>query len=554
MKPYAAALIGVFLLCYLLPLGARDLIIPDETRYAEVPREMIAGGDWIAPHLNGLRYFEKPVLGYWVHAGAILAFGENDFAVRFPSALAAGLCALLIFGLVSKAGRIKERENVDEAALSALVFLSCFAVVGIGNMAVLDNLFSFLLSACIAAFFLASEERSGSKRELIHLLLSGIFCGLAFLTKGFLAVVLPVLVLCPYLLWQRRHRDLLRMSWLPVLIAVCVALPWSIAIHLKEPDFWRFFFWNEHIRRFMADNAQHHEPFWYFFLAGAGMILPWTFGVPAAVKGIRKGIVDRSSRGRLIRFCLCWLIVPFLFFSVSNGKLLTYILPCFPPFAVLMAAGLLYGTDNGANKGFNRGLLAAGIFFGLILLILMYVQFFGYKGVVLYSRPWKSLMAVNSLVFFILFCFWAGKCQKGRDKMLLFSLAPLLIFFSSHFMLPDATIEEKMPGSFLKSHLADIGPDTLIISDSHLIRAACWYFKRDNVYMLGKDELSYGLSYKDAEGRFLDPKAATRLIEEHRGNAILIARAKHMVTWRHELPAPVYEDNSGPKGCYFFRY
>jgi 4-amino-4-deoxy-L-arabinose transferase len=121
-------------------------------------------------------------------------------------------------------------------------------------------------------------------------------------------------------------------------------------------------------------------------------------------------------------------------------------------------------------------------------------------------------------------------------------------------MLPDAMIEEKMPGILLKSHLADVGSDTVIISDSHLIRATCWYFKRDNVYMLGEDELSYGLRYKDAEGRLLDPKAATRLIEEHRGNAVLIARAKHMANWRHELPVPVFEENSGPKGYYFLRY
>ena len=84
---YAATLLLFFLLSYILPLGARDLVVPDETRYAETPREMIAGGDWVVPHLNGLRYFEKPALGYWVHAGSILLFGENNFAGR--------LCCLL---------------------------------------------------------------------------------------------------------------------------------------------------------------------------------------------------------------------------------------------------------------------------------------------------------------------------------------------------------------------------------------------------------------------------------------------------------------------------
>lgn len=100
-KRYPILLLSLFfLIAYILPLGARDLLVPDETRYAEIPREMIVGGDWVVPHLNGLRYFEKPPLGYWVHAGSILLFGENNFAVRLPSAMAVGLSALLIYLLV----------------------------------------------------------------------------------------------------------------------------------------------------------------------------------------------------------------------------------------------------------------------------------------------------------------------------------------------------------------------------------------------------------------------------------------------------------------------
>ena len=110
-RHYAVLLLSFFFLAYLLPLGVRELLVPDETRYAEIPREMIAGGDWLVPHLNGLRYFEKPPLGYWVHAGALLLFGENNFAVRLPSALAAGLSALVITLLVSRVCRNKAKED-----------------------------------------------------------------------------------------------------------------------------------------------------------------------------------------------------------------------------------------------------------------------------------------------------------------------------------------------------------------------------------------------------------------------------------------------------------
>ncbi|MFA7462340.1 MAG: phospholipid carrier-dependent glycosyltransferase, partial [Anaerovoracaceae bacterium] len=109
-KRYILLILSFFLLAYILPLGVRDLVVPDETRYGEIPREMIASGEWISPHLNGLRYFEKPVLGYWVHAGSLLMFGENNFAVRLPSALSVGLSALLIYVLVWRTSR---RENED---------------------------------------------------------------------------------------------------------------------------------------------------------------------------------------------------------------------------------------------------------------------------------------------------------------------------------------------------------------------------------------------------------------------------------------------------------
>ena len=99
---YSLLLFVFFILAYLLPLGSHGLFIPDETRYAEVPREMIANGNWAVPHLDGVLYFEKPVLGYWAHAISQMLFGANSFAVRLPEALAAGLTALFIFLLLQK--------------------------------------------------------------------------------------------------------------------------------------------------------------------------------------------------------------------------------------------------------------------------------------------------------------------------------------------------------------------------------------------------------------------------------------------------------------------
>jgi 4-amino-4-deoxy-L-arabinose transferase len=554
-KPFAVLLVSFFLILYILPLGAGDLFVPDETRYGEIPREMIAGGDWAVPHLNGLRYFEKPPMGYWVHAGSILLFGENNFAVRLPSAVAVGLSALLIYVLAGQVYRHETKEDGLVATLAALTFLTCFEVFGVGHTAVLDNLFSFFLTATITAFYFASEAPPGSPREKRLLLLSGVSCGLAFLTKGFLAFAVPALALAPYLVWQRRSIDLFRMTWLPILVAALVALPWCLFVHLREPDFWRFFFWHEHIRRFMGDSAQHKESFWFFFMDAPGLFMPWTFVIPAAAAGMRPRSRDQGLQGRLIRFSLCWLVIPFLFFSASEGKLLTYVLPCFPPFAILMAFGLSHALKNGKKRGFQWGVAGNGILFGLILLALVYVQLFGYRGFRPYSQTWKAIMAVNGLLFLILFCSWAFKNQEGMKKVILFGLSPCLLFFTGHFVIPDPAIEAKAPGVLLERYQQRMGDDIVIISDPNTVTAVCWYLHRSDVYLLGGGgELNYGLAYADASGRLIDIKSAAGLINRNRGNIVLIARAKNISRWRDQLPKPLFQDDSGPEGYVLWRY
>jgi len=555
-KHGAIFLLLFFLAAYLIPLGTQDLIAPDETRYGEIPREMVSSGDWVVPRLNGVRYFEKPTLGYWVHAGSLLIFGENNFAVRLPSALAVGLSALLIFALVRRVPRQETGEDGFLAPLAVLVYLGCLEVFAVGNAAVLDSLFSFFLTATITAFYMATECPPGSRKEKGFLLLSGLACGLAFLTKGFLSFAVPVLALVPYLLWQRRYADLLRMSWLPILSAILVALPWSLAIHGREPDFWRFFFWNEHIRRFMADDAQHKASFWYFFLTAPGMFLPWTFVAPAAVAGLIGRISKQDPQGRLLRFAICWLAFPFLFFSLSNGKLLTYILPCFPPFAVLMAFGLFQVLrENPRQRLVQWGVLLSAVFFGLILSALLYVQIFSFNGIRPFNHPFKLMMIAVGLFFSLLFFAGAFRSRIGKDKVLFYGTAPLLLFFVVHYAIPVSTLEVRAPGPFIEQHARGLADADVIIADEDSIGAVCWYLQRSDVYVLGvAGELEYGLGYKEAQGRLLGTRSAADLIRRHRGKAVLIARVKRICQWADQLPMPVFQDQNGSSGYVIWKY
>ncbi|MHB8829272.1 MAG: phospholipid carrier-dependent glycosyltransferase [Syntrophales bacterium] len=555
-KRYLFLLLLFFVLAYILPLGARDLLEPDETRYAEIPREMIASGDWIVPRLDNLRYFEKPALGYWVSAGSLLLFGENNFAVRLPSALAVGLSAVLIFALAVRVRRSEDKNGDYPALFAALVFLSSFEVFGVGNAAVLDSLFSLFVTATIAAFFLASEEAPDSGRERIFLILSGLSCGLAFLTKGFVAFAVPVLALAPYLLLQRRYLDLLRMSWLPLLAAVLVSMPWALMIQSREPDFWRFFFWNEHIRRFLADNAQHKESFWFFVLTAPAMFIPWTFMIPAAIPGIRTLLNESGAKGRLLKLSACWLAIPFLFFSFSNGKLLTYILPCFPPAALLTSFGLWEALFKERwKKRFQGAALFNAAFFGVVLLSFLLLQFSGYHGFHPYGKPWKMVMAVNGLLFLVIFCIGAFRSKIAVNKILLFGMAPLFLFFIFHFAIPDATNAAKAPGRFLEPYKKGIDANAVIISDEESLKSVCWYWGRTDVSIIGSaGELDYGLNYKDARDRVHDIKDTVALIAKNKGKTILIARDKNFSQWQKQLPQPLFIAESKPLGYVLLRY
>lgn len=546
-----ALLLTLFVGIYLLPLGFRPLMEPDETRYGEIPREMIASGNWISPRLNGLRYFEKPPLGYWLNGISILAFGENGFAIRLPSALSVGVSALLILFIV---GKVVPREDLWAGPISALVFLTSMEVPIIGTFAVLDSMLAAALTLTMVCFFLAAqaEHRTSNRRRL--LIAAGFGCGLAFLIKGFLALVVPALTMGAYLVWERRWRDLAGLAWLPLIVATLTALPWSLAIHCQEPDFWNFFFWHEHVRRFLggAHEAQHSESFWFFFITAPVMFLPWTFLLPAAGIGLREKTQDHETR-QLVHFCLAWFCLPFLFFSLSSGKLLTYILPCFPPFAILVSIGLLSLLRANRFRPLQIGAGVAALTFALLPLIFLLIQFIGINGIEApYVKTWQGLAALAGLLAMALLPFTACQAQNWSKKIILFGLSPALLLCIAPFLLPDQTIEKKSPGALLLEHKNAVHADTIILSDEESLRAVCWYLQRADAHLVnGAGETSYGLSYPDAHGRLLDLPHTRDTILTHQGNIILFARAKNYRQWKSELPNPTAVYDNGPDGYIF---
>jgi 4-amino-4-deoxy-L-arabinose transferase len=547
MKKSCGAIIGLFLLLYISPLGVRPIIIPDESRYAEVPREMIASGDWIVPHLNGLRYFEKPVLGYWINATSMILLGENAFAVRLPSAMAAGISALMLFILLRKF-----EGEYSIGVLAASIFLTCLEVLAVGTFSVLDNLLSMFLTGAMVSFFFAHREGRPLKKYCL-LALSGIFCGLAFLTKGFIALVIPLVTILPFMVWERRWKELFQVCWIPVFTAVLVSLPWAVMIQIREPNFWHFFFWNEHIRRFIADNAQHKQPFLYFSLILPGVALPWSFLFPTAASGLKQ----TDFKNPIIRIAICWFLFPFLFFSLCSGKLLTYILPCFPPLAILTAVGLHNYLKGERKKTFNGGTLLFALVIAILAVALVGYQVAGFCYLKPYAQVWKCLFAVGGLLSWTLFLLLSARESRAKKKIILYGTAPVLFMFLGHFILPDPVAEHKAPGEFLLHHSHKIQADTILVSDEDFVLAACWFYKRSDVYLLQVGgELTYGLHYDDSKHRLLNLDQFRQVILTNRGRRLvtLIIGASNYQKWKQYLPEPLFKDTKGDDGLVFVQY
>jgi len=550
MRKYSLAVIGLFLILYILPLGWRPIAIPDETRYAEIPREMIASGDWVVPRLNGFRYFEKPVLGYWLNAFSILLFGETPFAIRLSSALATGMTAAIIFFLMRRFGR-----GSEAGILGAAAYLTCLLVLALGVISILDSMLTLFLTGAMAFFFFAYREGRPLKRA-VFLGLFGAFCGLAFLMKGFLAFAAPFITIVPFLIWEGRLKELFRMTWIPLLALLLVTLPWCILIHLRESDFWHYFFGVEHIKRFLSPIAgQHPKPFWYFLPIVAGGAFPWMILLPAVFSEAKAAVRRKDP---LVRFAVCWFLFPFLFFSACSGKLVPYILPCFPPLVMLIITGLTGYFEKGKRRAFNISAGSLALLLAAVAAALVLNQITRIMGVRAYDPPetWKWVAIAGGFLAWGAGAFFSARQSNWKKKLALFTLAPLPLLFSAHLALPNYVMEGRAPEHLLLRNQGRVHADTLIVAEDHLVHAVCWFYQRDDVYIIeNKGELSYGLDRDDSvPPRFLAVGDLRKLIDAHseKGGVVLFLKTKSYMKDKDRLPAPKFKDTDN--GFVFLRF
>jgi 4-amino-4-deoxy-L-arabinose transferase-like glycosyltransferase len=326
-------LVGFCGFLFLYGLGQFGLIGADEPRYAQVAREMLERHDWITPVLGGRPWLEKPPLYYWQAMLAYAIFGVSDQAARLPAALDA---TLLVLGVYFFLRRFRPGLELDGALIAA----SSAGIVGYARAASMDM-------ALAAAFTIGMlgwwAWRESGKR--IYLAVFYCFMALGMVAKGPVAPFLAAVVIVLYASAIREWRLILKSLWLPGIFLFCaIALPWYIAVQLRNPEFFREFIVQQNLARFSANLYHHREPLWYYLPVTALALAPWTiFVTTALVQEVRLwwagrrtvNTVSLECEKQFSIFTSCWLLVPLAFFSISQSKLPGYILPAIPAGALL---------------------------------------------------------------------------------------------------------------------------------------------------------------------------------------------------------------------------
>lgn len=489
-------IIALFVLLYIAILGVRPLFIPDEFRYGEIAREMLATGDWIVPHLNGLLYFEKPPLGHWLNAASLFLLGENPFALRLTSILAAASSALTVFVVSS---RLVGRRNVS--LFAAFIFLTTLEVQTVATFGTLDSMFSAALNAGIATFALGALRPPPER--MWPALLAGGFFGLAFLIKGPLAFLLPVLILLPWLIVERRFAFLLKQGSMAVLVALIVIFPWSVAIYLQQPDFWRYFIWVEHFQRFAGVDPQHVRPFLFYFVFAPFAAFPWFTLIPAAIAGLRNSTKSDGERTGL-RLLILWVTMPFIFFSIASGKLLTYILPCFVPLSILLALGLMSNVPQ--LRWQKLGLRANAFLYGGLIAVLLAAQHFDVITAQFGDdETWLLLIFIAALVLSGLIAVAGSFSNVPHRRHIAAGLSIVPMICVLVFILPRQVLFSKAPEPFLRQAAVGLPGSAIVATVGAFVRAASWSLKRDDLYVIREGgETRYGLNAPEGKGRFLE--------------------------------------------------
>ncbi|MBS0359023.1 MAG: glycosyltransferase family 39 protein [Proteobacteria bacterium] len=359
---WLTAFLGIL---FFLFLGSYPLFSPDEGRYSEVAREMLATGNFITPHVNGVVFLDKPILFYWLQAFSIKLFGLNEWAIRLWPALF-GIFGCLLTYLAGR--KLYDRRT---GLLSALILASAPLYFGAAHYANLDLEVAVLISAALFCSLMAFH--SESKRETsILFILAYVFAGFATLTKGMMGIVFPMMIIGSWILITNRWRMILHMRLFSgLLVFLLITLPWFLLVQKETPQFFHFFFITQQASRFLtADTFNNKTHLWFYLPIVLLGFFPWVFFLCQAFLQKLKMVFGAFRTSSVELFLLLWIFLIFIFFSIPGSKIPGYILPIFPPIALLIGNFIsTYWDDLPKPSGIKTGTIIYSLFsFSLAIL------------------------------------------------------------------------------------------------------------------------------------------------------------------------------------------
>lgn len=505
-------------------IGDYALKEPDEGRYAEIPREMIELNNYIVPHINHVRYFEKPPLFYWAVAASYKLFGINEWSFRFVNALSAFLCTIALY--------FTSRRWFGERAaiLSAIILASSFGFFSMARIVTTDMFFTLWLFASLLCFLGYYKER---KTFFIYLFY--VFLALATLTKGIVAIILLFLTVVIFLIIEKRLAFLKEMRIIKgIIIFSIVALPWFVTISLKENEFFYFFVIDQHFLRFFTSKHKRTGSLFYFFPVLIGGMFPWSILLPRSIITLWK----KSE----IRLLILWSGTVFLFFSISKSKLPPYILPIFPPLAIVLGCFFDDVWGRAIQKKFEI------IIYTLIFLIFAItpLAYWNNSAIEAISQiSTESIEVFQSLKTFV-FCISLLSimiiCLLYFRKSMSYNLVfRSLTFFSLIFvilllMLNIKTIDSlNTTKGLAKTINRDIRSGDLLINYGTYDQTLRFYTGRPIIIAAYKGELEMGSKYDDAKNIFVGEQDLLALLKSEK-RVFTVLKTKRLMRLQEALP------------------
>jgi 4-amino-4-deoxy-L-arabinose transferase-like glycosyltransferase len=481
-------------------IGHRDLIEPDEARYSEIPREMVATGDWMTPRLDGFKYFEKPALQYWMTAISFELFGQSNASARLWLVVGAFLCALFVGFLASRLA--KEEESKKQGLYAFVMSLTMLEFVIFGQILTLDMSLTLFITVATGSLIIAQQNRDKPVQNRNWMLIGWAAMGLAVLTKGLIGIVLPGGAVFFYMLWQRdwqifKHLHIIK----GIIVLLIVTAPWFVAVSRLNPEFAHFFFIHEHFQRYLTTVHHRTGPLFYFipiFLLGAA---PWLMtSLSALFKPDFSWRAKQGAEFEPTRFMWVYIVVIFVFFSLGDSKLPAYILPIFPFVAILAAQRLAQWKQV---KGEHWVLGGLGVIFLIAgIIITRFTKHHMPAALLVEYRPWVIAGALVMLAG----AFGIKKWSKQPDKALIIGGLSALLGFQ--LLLAGFQTLSPSRSAAIEAEVINktVAPTVPVYTVETYPQSLPFYLKRTVKIVEYKGELAMGI---DAEPKHWLPNVAT---------------------------------------------